>query len=101
MICVKTDEKMDVISDASGGSRFAPQPSNRATEIFVENPAPAGVDKGFAVLGAEDEVIMEREVSGAHRRWRVSGTPPGCILCTRLTGGIISLRDIQPPATDL
>jgi hypothetical protein len=60
VIRVETDKKMDVISHAPDGSRFAPQSSECSAKVAMEIAAPAGVDEGFAVLGAEDEVIIER-----------------------------------------
>ncbi len=71
VICVEADEKMDMVIHAPDGSSLAAQPLDGSAKVCVERPAPAGMDEGLAVLCAENEVVMERKVCGAHRKARL------------------------------
>lgn len=95
----QADQKMHMVLHAAHRFRYAAQTAHGAAEVFVERGPPFGADKRVAVLGTEDDVIMQAVKCGA-RGFLLdldSGTPPGCMVSlSNVTGG---LRGLRPPAT--
>jgi hypothetical protein len=65
VVCVETDQEVNVVIRAADRSGDAAQAAHGASQVSVESLSPIGVDERLASKGAEDEVVMEREV-GSH-----------------------------------
>jgi len=100
VVCVEADEEVDVVLDAADGADGAAKAADGSAEVLVESAAPAGVDEGLALIGAEDYVVVEGYVGGHVEG--VSGTPFGVrVLGGGVPGVSFRWRCIQPPATAL
>jgi len=68
MSSLQAHEQVDVVRCAANAFWKTTQAADRAAEVVVEVPAPSVADGRFAIFGAENEVEMETEVGGGHRR---------------------------------
>lgn len=64
----QTHEQMNVIVHASDCVSDAVHAPDDTAEICVNKGAVFVIEQGLAVLGAENEVVMEREMRGRHGR---------------------------------
>src|SRR5688500_2466303 len=63
----QSDQKMDVIGDASNVERGSTDATNDATEVCMDARTNIGVDRWKPFFGAENEVVMKAGMRGGHR----------------------------------
>lgn len=100
----KTHKNADMISNATNGMSNAVQTSDRAAGVFMDAVNHRICKPRFAILGAENDVVMKRKVSRRHEP-RFSRSCRSAILLPSATGGCARLGSLhhrlishEPPA---
>lgn len=84
MRCPQPQQQMHMVFDAANCFRDPLDVSHHAAEIGVHPFAPGLSDYRRPIFRAEDDVVMEREVSGWHGVISISGAPAGALRFLRL-----------------
>jgi hypothetical protein len=87
----QADEQMHMVGDATDSFRHAFDIPHHAAEVGVQSFPPCGGDDRSTILGAKDDVVMEREMCGWHGV-RGSSAPAGA------RGFLSAIRWLTPPA---
>ena len=67
MAGAEAEQKMDMVRRASDRVRDALEAADGAAEVFMNPGTLSGIQGGFAVLRAENDMIMQGKVGRSHR----------------------------------
>jgi hypothetical protein len=81
---------MDMVRDATDALSMSVEALDDATEVGMEFVPPRGCDRGFAVFGRENQMVMETGVRGGHAQLFLAPLP-GCG-CFGDSDPVVSLR---------